>query len=45
MAYKVWQVMGDAKSDDKFLVLCTVEHMAYGFGVPERIWWQDKLYK
>ena len=35
MSQKVIEIMGKAKSDDKFLILCEVWHMAYGLGIPE----------
>ena len=39
MAHKINKVINDANDDDaNFLVICSSKHMAYGFGVPERLW-------
>ena len=43
LAYKVHSLNQSwGPSDrDRFMVLCSTQNMAYGFGVPERIWMKD----
>jgi uncharacterized iron-regulated protein len=38
MAHKVNQLLRKADPKDTFLIICGTGHMAYSFGVPERIW-------
>ena len=46
MAHKVTELMKTFSSKkDKFLVVCGAGHMAYGYGVPERIWQKNFLLK
>ena len=37
MAYQVQKLLGQAASADRFLLLCGRQHMAHGFGLPERL--------
>jgi uncharacterized iron-regulated protein len=41
MAYRIRKILNKAEKDDHVLVICGTGHMAYGCGVPERIWKQD----
>jgi hypothetical protein len=45
MAYKATKIISSAEPDDSFLICCTISDMAYGFGVPERIWEIDPRLK
>ena len=38
MAHKINKLIKEKHKDDSFLLLCSIGHMAYGLGVPERIW-------
>ena len=39
MAHKVSTLANKVQNEnDSFLILCGLSHMAYGIGVPERIW-------
>jgi hypothetical protein len=42
MAHLLNKLIAKAASIDKFMVICGVQHMAYGLGVPERIWMYDE---
>lgn len=38
MAYKINQIVTKSDPDDRVLVFCGQWHMAFGYGVPERLW-------
>jgi hypothetical protein len=38
MANRVNTVLKKANEKDKLLIVCSAGHVAYGFGIPERIW-------
>ena len=38
--YLIDQIMSKGSEKDAYLVVCGIENMAYGFGVPERLWLQ-----
>jgi hypothetical protein len=41
MAHKINTLLKEKSENDNFLILCPIEQMAYGFGIPERIWKKD----
>jgi hypothetical protein len=42
MAHKVHKIVTTSSGpEDTFLICCSISDMAYGFGVPERIWNSD----
>lgn len=45
MAHKVHKIVATAGHEDTFFICCSISDMAYGFGVPERIWDSDPTLK
>ena len=37
MANQINSIIENADENDSFLAICGIEHMAYGYGIPERI--------
>jgi hypothetical protein len=40
-AHKIFETIKKEEPGDKFLVFCGMGDMAFGFGIPEKLWKQD----
>jgi hypothetical protein len=40
-AHKIFETIKKEEPEDKFLIFCGMGDMAFGFGIPEKLWKRD----